>query len=124
MKTDIDRPSTWIRYRDGLCKGCVGGCCQMPVEVHFDDLLRLGLVSEDDRSISRRKLAARLTQEKVIQSYRHGTDLFMLAQKANRDCLFLDLHTRLCTVYDKRPQVCRDFPSIGPRPGFCPHQKV
>lgn len=122
MKVDIDRPSTWIRYREGLCQGCHGGCCQMPVEVHFDDLLRLGVVSEDERSSSRKKLANRLLKDKVIQSYRHGTDLFMLSQKANRDCHFLDLQSRLCTVYEKRPNVCRQFPSIGPRPGFCPKQ--
>jgi len=26
-------------------------------------------------------------------------------------CMFLDQKTRQCTVYDARPQICRDFPT-------------
>lgn len=122
--TDIDHPSTWIKYRDGLCQGCNAGCCQMPVEVKFDDLLLLEVVTEDDRHSSRRKLANRLTQAKIIQSYRQATDVFMLSQRSNRDCYFLNEKTRLCSVYEKRPEVCRQFPKIGPRPGFCPNTKT
>ncbi len=96
----------------------------MPVEVKLSDLVRLGWVSEDESQGSIKKLSRRLLKEKKIQSYRQGTDLFMLAQKANRDCLLLDSKTRLCTVYEKRPEVCRLFPSIGPRPGWCPARPV
>lgn len=124
MKIDIDRPSTWLKYRNGLCNGCNSGCCQMPVEVQFEDLLRLGIVTEDDHLSSRKKLVARLTREKIIQSYRFATELFMLSQRSNRDCLYLHPQTRLCTVYEKRPGVCRQFPQIGPRPTFCPATRV
>lgn len=120
MKPDIDRPSTWKFYRQGMCTGCYGGCCTMPVEVKLSDLIRLGLTDNDEASSSMKKLAKRLVKLGVISSYRQGTDLFMLTQKANRDCYYLDLKTRLCTVYDKRPDVCRKFPEIGPRPGYCP----
>lgn len=120
---DIDRPSTWKAYRPGMCAGCYGGCCTMPVEVRIADLIRLGVVGEDEASGSLKKVAARLKREGFISSFRQGTDLFMLTQKANRDCHFLDTKTRLCTVYEKRPDVCRQFPSIGPRPGFCPVSK-
>jgi Fe-S-cluster containining protein len=92
----------------------------MPVEVRLSDLIRLGLVGEDEAAGSMRKLAKRLIKEGSVSSYRQGTDLFMLTQKANRDCLFLDEKTRLCKVYEKRPDVCRQFPAIGPRPGYCP----
>lgn len=95
----------------------------MPVEIKLSDLIRLGLVSEDEAMHSIKKLAKRLIKEGVIVSYRQGTEFFMLAQKVNRDCLFLDSKTRLCTVYEKRPDTCRQFPSIGPRPGFCPGSK-
>lgn len=120
---DIDRPSTWKLYRDGFCKGCHGSCCTMPVEVELNDLIRLGVVDQDEASGSIRKVASRLKKEGLITSYRQGTDLFMLTQKANLDCYYLDSKTRLCTVYEKRPQVCRSFPSIGPRPGYCPVTK-
>src|SRR4051794_17191249 len=114
MKPDKDRPSTWIPYRPGLCTGCFSSCCTMPVEVKKSDLIRLGVASEDE--ISDKKLAKKLLKEKIISSYRAGTDLFMLASKPNGDCYFLDSKTRLCTVYEKRPVVCRKFPEIGPRP--------
>lgn len=92
----------------------------MPVEVKLSDLIRLGVVAEDEAAGSIKKLAKRLSREGIISSYRHGTELFMLTQKNGRDCHFLDSKTRLCTVYEKRPDVCRKFPDIGPRPGFCP----
>lgn len=92
----------------------------MPVEIKISDLIRLGVATEDEAQGSIKKLAKRLMKEGIIVSYRSGTEFFMLSQKANRDCLFLDTKTRLCTVYEKRPDTCREFPSIGPRPGFCP----
>jgi Fe-S-cluster containining protein len=96
----------------------------MPVEVKFHDLVRLGICSPDDEFASRRKLVNRLKREGIIQSYREVSGNFMLTQKANDDCYFMDSQTRLCTVYDKRPDVCRNFPStMGIRPGFCPALK-
>ena len=92
----------------------------MPVEIKAEDLLRLGLTSEDEIERSKKKLAKRLIKEKIISSYREGSELFMLSARPNGDCQFLDFKTRLCTVYEKRPGVCREFPSIGPRPGYCP----
>lgn len=118
-RIDIDRPSTWRAFKKGLCEGCWAGCCTMPVEVKLSDLIRLELTTEDEARGSIKRLAKRLIREGVVSSYRQGTELFMLTQKQGRDCYFLGPN-RLCTVYDKRPDVCRQFPSIGPRPGFCP----
>lgn len=121
-----DQPWKWTKYRDGLCTGCTGACCTMPVEIKASDLVRLGLTDEDEVSINPKKLAKRLIKEGIVSSYREGTGNFMITQKANDDCYFLDTQTRLCTVYEKRPDTCREFPNIGPRPGFCPstRQKV
>ncbi len=124
MPIDKDRPSTWKKYESGFCTSCVANCCRMPVEVRFADLVRLGLASEDDAHGSMKKLAKRLSKEGIVRSYREGTEFFMLTQKSNDDCYFLDSRTRLCTVYEKRPDTCRGFPSnLGPRVGFCPVQK-
>lgn len=119
-KPDIDRPSSWKSYRTEMCDNCWGGCCTMPVEVRLADLIRLGVATVDEAEGSIKKLAKRLMKEGIIVSYRQGTEFFMLSQKANRDCIFLNSQTRLCTVYEKRPDTCRQFPAIGPRPGFCP----
>jgi Fe-S-cluster containining protein len=83
------------------------------------DLIRLELITEDEAACSLKQVAKKLMKEKIIQAYQAKTQLFVLAQKGGRDCLFLDSN-RLCSVYSKRPQVCRSFPSIGPRPGYCP----
>lgn len=120
---DKDRPSTWVKYRESLCRGCHADCCAMLLEVTSEDLVRLGLCTEDEIQGSQKKLFKRLRKDKVVMSYREGTGLFMMQSKANGDCQFLDSQTRLCTVYEKRPNVCRKFPSIGPRPQFCPARK-
>lgn len=124
MKPDKDRPSTWKAYRSGLCEGCNAACCTMPVEINLEDLIRLKLISVDEASGSQKKIFRRLFRDGILSSFRDKTGLFMLTQKTNGDCYFLDERTRLCKVYDSRPQVCRSFPSIGPRPGFCPGEKI
>lgn len=120
-QVDKDKPQTWIKYKESLCRKCMGTCCTMPVEIKAEDLLRLQIISEDDLNLSRRKLVTRLRKEGIVQSYRESTQLFMLTQKPNGDCLFLNEKSRLCEVYDLRPNVCRQFPvSMGNRLGFCP----
>ncbi len=123
MNIDKDKPSTWIKYKESLCRDCMGTCCTMPVEIKIEDLVRLQAISEDDLHISRRKLVNRLKKEGVIQSYRESTQLFMISQRSNGDCHFLDPKSRLCREYPNRPNVCRAFPSIGLRPGYCPKIK-
>ena len=118
--SNIDFPSTWKKHKPSLCRGCLAGCCTMPVEVKIEDLVRLGLVGNSEALGSQKKIANQLLKSKVIVNFRQNTGLFMLAQKPNQDCIFLDSKTRLCTVYERRPGVCRQFPEIGPRPGFCP----
>jgi Fe-S-cluster containining protein len=92
----------------------------LPVEATADDMVRLGLISPDDAGGSLKKIARRLTSEGIVHSFRATTGLFTLAQTPAGDCIYLHPVQRQCTVYEKRPSVCRRFPEIGPRPGFCP----
>ena len=120
---DINLPSTWVRYRSGLCRDCSGGCCTLPVEVDANDLVRLGLAGEDEIQGSLKKLAKRLERDGDIIYFRAASGLFTLAQLPNGDCRYLDGQRR-CTVYDRRPEVCRKFPTeLGPRLSFCPYKK-
>ncbi len=116
----LDRPSTWMKYRSGLCDGCWSGCCTLPVEVSAFDLIRLGLTDEYEAAASLKKVGKRLQSEGVIRDFSSKTQIFTLEQRQGRDCIYLHPQTRLCTVYEKRPEVCRKFPKIGPRPGYCP----
>lgn len=119
-----DQPWRWTKYENNLCKSCVGTCCTLPVEVKAEDLVRLELIDPGIYEQSLKKAEKLLKKMGIVKQYRQGTGLFMLQQKANDDCVFLDSKSRLCTVYEKRPSVCREFPrSIGPRPGFCPHER-
>ncbi|MGZ3686732.1 MAG: YkgJ family cysteine cluster protein [Bdellovibrionota bacterium] len=120
---DAQRPSTWTKYRKGLCDGCWAGCCTLPVEVSAVDLMRLELITEDEAAESLKKVAKRLLKEGIIQAFSAKSQLFVLEQRHGRDCIFLGAKDRLCTVYEKRPEVCRRFPTIGPRPGWCPSAK-
>lgn len=82
--------------------------------------MRLGLVTEDEAAVSMKKVAKRLMKEGIIRQFSAKTGVFIVEQRHGRDCIFLGEKDRLCTVYEKRPEVCRTFPKIGPRPGFCP----
>ncbi|MFM6927689.1 MAG: YkgJ family cysteine cluster protein, partial [Bdellovibrio sp.] len=64
-RSDVDRPSTWKQYKSGMCNGCWGGCCTMPVEVKLSDLIRLGVTDEDEAASGIKKLAKRLIREKI-----------------------------------------------------------
>jgi len=92
----------------------------MPLEVSVPDLIRLGLISESEAASDLLVLAKKLKKQKLIQNFHAQKMVFVLAQKKNKDCIFLN-DERKCTVYSKRPQICREFPHIGPRPGFCPY---
>ena len=120
---DVGRPSTWIPYRSGLCEGCWSGCCTLPVEVSVMDLVRLGVATEDEAAAGLKKLARRLEKDGVVQHFNSRSQIFTLEQRHGRDCIYLHPQTRLCTVYEKRPEVCRKFPKIGPRPGWCPAKR-
>jgi len=93
------------------------------VEVSAFDLMRLELITEDEAAASLKKVARRLMKEGIIQAFNSKSQLFILEQRSGRDCIFLDDKTRFCTVYEKRPTVCRSFPKIGPRPGYCPAKR-
>lgn len=92
----------------------------MPVEVTLKDLLRLGIISEDDLQESPKKITRKLMRRGYVQSFHTRDQLFILEQVSGRDCIFLDPRSRTCTVYEKRPDVCRNFPKVGPRSGYCP----
>jgi Fe-S-cluster containining protein len=121
-KVDAQRPSTWPQYRTGMCDGCWAGCCTLPVEVSASDLIRLQLIDEEEAAVSLKAVAKKLMKLKIIQAFNAKSQIFVLEQRHGEDCVFLG-KDRLCTVYEKRPEVCRKFPKIGPRPGFCPSRK-
>ncbi|TYO98990.1 hypothetical protein EDC39_104114 [Geothermobacter ehrlichii] len=119
VAADVQRPSTWVRYRARLCRSCQGTCCRLPVEVSVGDLVRMGVVDAFEAEEPPHRLARRLARQGIIEHYSPGRQLFTLARLANEDCIYLDQRSRRCTIYERRPETCRQHPHIGPRPGYC-----
>lgn len=66
-----------------LCAGC-GRCCHLVVELRSGDVVPERYVAE-----------------------REGARF--LDQRGDGACVALDPETKLCTIYETRPQTCRDF---------------
>lgn len=121
---DLDRTETWIRYEKSMCHACVSSCCTMSVEARLSDLIRMELVDEFERGEPLKNIAKRLMKDGVVERFNQKTGLFTLTRMSNNDCYFLNRKTRLCTIYDKRPETCRNHPKIGPRPGYCAFKPI
>ncbi|MGB1249394.1 MAG: YkgJ family cysteine cluster protein [Candidatus Promineifilaceae bacterium] len=123
-KVDVNEPDTWVKYRKGLCRDCTGACCSLPVEAKLSDLVRMELVDPFEAEVTEpKKIAKRLLKSGAIQHFSAKSKKYTLAQRANNDCFYLDQSTRRCTIYAKRPNVCREHPRVGPRAGFCAYQQ-
>ena len=119
----LDHLDTWTRYKATLCASCVANCCRLPVEVKVADLIRMELVDPFDADEAPKTLAKRLQKAGVVAHFNFRNGIFTLAQRSNGDCLYLDAHSRRCTIYEKRPATCRNHPQVGPRPGFCAYEE-
>jgi Fe-S-cluster containining protein len=91
----------------------------MPTEVRVSDLIRMGVLEAFAVEQAAKDIAKRLKKAGIIVHFNFKEEKFTLARMANGDCLYLDTHTRRCTIYDRRPDTCRNHPQIGPRPGYC-----
>ncbi|WP_010488578.1 YkgJ family cysteine cluster protein [Pseudomonas sp. S9] len=116
---EIDRLDTWAKFTRDMCHSCNSSCCQLPVEVGISDLIRMGVAFVFERGDPPRNVAKRLQKEGIIERFNQKSGIFTLTRLSNNDCMYLDRKSRLCTIYDVRPETCRNHPKIGPRPGYC-----
>jgi len=122
MPVDIVRPKSWVKYNPKNCKSCMAGCCTLPLRVDSEDLYHMGFLKAEEVNGPLKKIAQRLIKQGIIKSFDTRRELFMVRRHKNNDCIFLN-EQRQCTIYDRRPFVCRSFPEYSARPGFCPNQK-
>jgi Fe-S-cluster containining protein len=119
QNADLDNTTTWAKYSPKLCGHCAASCCTLPVEVKAGDLVRMNLMDEFSLQDNPKFIARRLIKDRLVEHYHARTATFTLARLANGDCIFLDCHTRRCSIYANRPDTCRNHPGIGPRSGYC-----
>lgn len=105
-----------------MCDDCHADCCRLPVEVNIAEFQNMGLADSEEFLEGPGPLVKRLKKEGIIRLFDRKSQMATLTQCADGSCLFLDSHRR-CQIYDKRPETCRNFPNIGPRPGHCPWNK-
>lgn len=117
--SDVDDLSTWSKYKKKMCDYCKGTCCSLPVEVKPEDLVRMGAIDAFELEENMKGIFKRLSKERIVEHFRAKTTTFTLSRMASGDCLYLDSKSRRCTIYDKRPDTCRNHPQIGPRSGYC-----
>lgn len=94
------------------CLNCPSYCCTYPrIPVNKRDVRRLAKHHGiDDTEAARRFTKQGWTKrERVLRHQKDG--VFGSA------CRFLDLDTRLCTVHEARPAICRGHPA-GPSCGY------
>ena len=90
----------------------------------MNDLLRLGVISEEEMMQGAPFVLRKLTESKILSGGSASDGTFILAQKPDRSCIYLN-EMNQCSVYPVRPRVCREFPhKLGERPGYCPHETI
>ena len=122
IQEHLNHLSRWSLYKKDMCNTCEGLCCYMPVEVMTPDLIRMGILVEFHLELSQKEQIKEALKHPGVTRFTASTDKFTLAQKPDNSCVFLDHHKR-CTIYEDRPDTCRNHPKIGPRPGFCAYMK-
>jgi uncharacterized protein len=119
QNADLDNTATWAKYSPKLCQHCAAPCCSLPVEVKTGDLVRMDLIEEFSLQEDVKYLARKLMKQRLVDHFHARTATFTLARRASGDCIYLDSHSRRCTIYSRRPETCRNHPRIGPRSGYC-----
>src|ERR1051326_936618 len=84
------------------CEKCPAYCCSYPeIEVTPRDIARLAKYFGMDYAKAEERFT-KPDEEDKVRVLRHKQDRIFKTV-----CMFLDLKTRRCTVYDARPGVCR-----------------
>ncbi len=85
------------------CSTCIAYCCSIYeiVEVHDSDVSRLAEYFGVTFNEALRKYTKKFEGKRVLKRRKDG--IF------TRRCMFLDPVTRRCTIYEGRPDTCRNY---------------
>lgn len=92
------------------CSKCPAYCCTYyRISVEKRDITRLAKHFGISPEVAARRFTKTVEGDNVL---RHQKDAIY-----GSACMFLDLETRRCTIYEARPGVCREYPDK-PRCGY------
>jgi uncharacterized protein len=86
------------------CADCLAFCCSIYERVHVtdSDLKRLATYSNKTTEEAAKFFTKIKNGERILRRRKD--------EKLGEACKFLDAETRMCTIYEGRPQACRDWP--------------
>ncbi len=122
IATRLSAVGRWREYIDGLCDSCYALCCHMPSEVSAEDLVRMGVLTEFHLELSERDRVKDALKHPGVGRFAAKSGKYTLAQRLDGACYFLDQNYR-CSIYENRPDTCRNHPAVGPRSGYCAYIK-
>lgn len=90
------------------CSKCPGYCCSYPrIEVKNGDLKRLAKHFDLELAAAEKKFTRWYKSDEGHERIlRHQKD-----EVYGSICRFFDTDARRCTIYEARPEVCRDYPT-------------
>lgn len=98
-----------LRTRDNVtrrynCLKCPGFCCSYPIiPIKKRDIARLAKHFGLDFETAQKRFTKPKGKENLLR--RHDDPIF------GKICRFFDTDARRCTVYEARPDVCREYPA-------------
>jgi Fe-S-cluster containining protein len=122
LKVNLQDTGTWSKYHPDKCQDCMAWCCYLPVEVDAQDLVRMELINDFEVELGHKYILKKMQKEKIVKRFDANSKKYVLEQMSSGACPYLDNNKR-CTIYEKRPETCRNHPIIGPRPGSCAFEK-
>jgi Fe-S-cluster containining protein len=88
------------------CLKCPAYCCTYAhIPTTKRDIKRLARHFDVSETAAREKFT-KVGDKESPRVLRHQKEEHFLSA-----CMFLDTETRRCTIYEARPQICRDFPT-------------
>jgi Fe-S-cluster containining protein len=85
------------------CDKCPAYCCSYPsIELTDKEIGRIAKHFGVKKEFAKKRFTKIVDGDRVLRHQKDAT--------YGSICRFLDTETRMCTIYEVRPQTCRDFP--------------
>ncbi len=87
------------------CQECVGYCCAYPIiQTTGADIKRLAKhLKKTEQEV---RATCTVSESSTVRRLKMTPDKLLKTDS----CIFLDKDSRACTIYECRPQICRDHP--------------